>query len=222
MTDPREEQLKGSWTTNADAWAHAVESRAIESRRLVTDDAVVAAVLECGGTHVLDVGCGEGWLSRRLALDGRTVVGFDGSARLIERAMERGGAAYVVLDYDAFAAEPERAGRDFDVAVANFSLLGESIAPLLRALGRVVTPDGRLVIQTVHPANIGTVDGWQEERYEPLAPLPFAPMPWYFRTRESWQRVLEESGWRVEDAREPINPATEKPASLILIAARHP
>ena len=218
MTDAREAEISRSWTLNADSWAKAVRTRAIESRRLVTDDAVVEAVLSCGGTSVLDVGCGEGWLARRLAREGLDVLGFDGNARLIERAREQGGAEYLQLEYGAFAAHPDSMGVAFDVAVANFALLGESIDGVLCGLRVCVKPNGRLVVQTVHPANIEGDDGWREERYEPLAPLPFAPMPWYFRTRASWGRILRDCGWRVEAVREPINPATRKPASLILIA----
>ena len=224
MTSDPEAELARSWTRNADAWSEAVRRRLIESRRLVTDDAIVAAALDLGGTRVLDVGCGEGWLARRLAGQGRDVVGFDGSARLIELARQApgagpGAASFIALDYDAFAAAPDAVGRDFDVIVVNFALLGERVHELFAALRRVVAAGGRLVIQTVHPASIDAhADGWQEERYEPLAPLPFAPMPWFFRTLESWQRELAAAGWTVTEVREPRNPNTDAFASLILIA----
>ena len=46
----------------------------IESRRLATDGAIVAAVVEERARSVLDVGCGEGWLSRALSERGVRVV----------------------------------------------------------------------------------------------------------------------------------------------------
>lgn len=214
-----EDELTSSWTRNADAWTQAVRAGAIASRRLATDDAVLDAVIACGGMNVLDVGCGEGWLARRLAQEGRQVTGFDGSDRLIERARELGGGTFVTMDYDAFATDPSAVGVGFDVAVANFSLLGEHLGGLLGAVRRVVGPEGGLVIQTVHPAAVGlTHDGWQEEKFEPLAPLPFAPMPWFFRSRGAWERELETAGWRVDEVREPVNPVTGDVASLILMA----
>jgi 2-polyprenyl-3-methyl-5-hydroxy-6-metoxy-1,4-benzoquinol methylase len=220
MNDDRESRLRASWTANADSWTEAVRERRIPSRQLATDDAIVAAVHALGGRRVLDVGCGEGWLARRLASEGCRVTGFDGSARLIERARELGGASFVVVSYEVFVQDPVAVGRDFDVAVANFALFSEDIGPLLSALRRVVTSDGALVIQTVHPESVARpeADAWQEETFEPLAPLEFSAMPWYFRTIASWRTALERSGWVSIETSAPTDPRTGKPASLILRA----
>lgn len=221
MTEEFEERLVGSWARNAESWTEAVRAERIESRRLVTDRSIVDAVLACGGRKVLDVGCGEGWLARRLSAEGREVVGFDGSAALVERAREMGGGSFVVLSYEGFAEEPDHVGRDHDVAVANFSLLAERVADLLSALRRVVSPHGRLVIQTVHAVSVEgrpSEDGWREETFGPLAPLEFSAMPWYFRTAASWEDELERTGWRIVRRHAPIDPRTGAEASLILVA----
>jgi SAM-dependent methyltransferase len=221
MTEDHERRLAQSWMGNAESWTEAVRAGRIESRHLVTDLAVVDAVLACGGSKVLDVGCGEGWLARSLSRNGRDVVGFDGSARLVDRARELGDGSFVVLTYDAFSDDPARVGADHDVAVSNFSLLGEHIGGLLRALRRAVVPGGRLVIQTVHPDTVADrpgQDGWREETFERLAPLEFSAMPWYFRTLESWIGELERSGWRNVLVLEPRYPSTGEVASVILLA----
>lgn len=224
MTEP-DREIEASWRRNADAWTSAVRAHTLESRRLVTDRAVVDAVLALAGSRILDVGCGEGWLARRLAGSDREVVGFDGSPELIAHARAAGGAAFFELSYEAFVHEPQHVGSDFDVAVCNFSLLGEHVARVLRAVLRVTAPSGRLVVQTVHPATDASAgsyaDGWREERFEPL-PGTWQPMPWYFRTFGSWIRVLRAAGWQVETVTEPVNPHTGTPASLLLIAAPIP
>jgi hypothetical protein len=51
-----------SWQANADAWTAAVREQRIESRRLVTDAAILALAL--APLRILDLGCGEGWLRR--------------------------------------------------------------------------------------------------------------------------------------------------------------
>lgn len=221
MTDD-DGTIEQRWDRNAGSWASAVRSGAMESRRLVTDAAIVDAVLSSAAGRVLDVGCGEGWLARRLAAAGREVTGFDGSRELIRKAEGSGGAQFMVLSYDEFAREPQRVGNDFAVAVCNFSLLGEDIAQVLQALRRVAAPSGHLLIQTVHPLSVGDgaryEDGWREETFRNL-PGEWAPMPWYFRTIGSWVRELRSAGWRIHDCIEPLHPATGIPASLILDGA---
>ena len=41
------EQLRRSWSANADAWSAAVREQKIESRRLATNAAIVDAVMAC-------------------------------------------------------------------------------------------------------------------------------------------------------------------------------
>lgn len=223
MTEDLENRLVESWIRNAESWTRAVRESRIESRRLVTDDAVVDAVLSCGGSRILDVGCGEGWLTRCLSAQDLNVVAFDGSARLVDRARQLGGGRFLVLSYSMFVENPDAVSREYDVAVSNFSLLGENIRPVLRAIGHATGPAGQLVIQTVHPTTMENrphENGWREEAFEPLVPLEFSAMPWYFRTLESWIAELEESGWRTVEVRDPVNPRTGNAASLIVIANR--
>ena len=59
MQRDHREQLQQSWQANADAWAAAVREQRIESRRLVTDAAIIQAVLALQPKRVLDIGCGR-------------------------------------------------------------------------------------------------------------------------------------------------------------------
>lgn len=210
-----------SWNDNALAWTRAVRSHALESRRLVTDKAILDSVLNIGGHRVLDVGCGEGWLARELVRAGRHVTGFDASGELIRQAEGSCKANFLVLSYDEFIASPGRAGTDHDAAVCNFSLLEEDVIPLLGAIRSVVKPGGHLIIQTLHPltmaAELEYEDGWREETFAGL-PGTWSPMPYYFRTVGSWVRALKSSGWQIADCFEPLHPSTGKPASLIFDA----
>lgn len=219
--DTNEQQLEQSWIANAAAWTDAVRGGHIASRRVATDAAIVAAVAALPRGRLLDVGCGEGWLARELAERGFAVVGIDGSAPLIERARQSGGAAsFHALRYDDLIAEPDRAGGPYNIAVCNFALLSESVTPLLRALRHCVDRGGRLVIQTVHPwaGRDGDYrDGWRTETFSSFGGAFSEPMPWYFRTLASWIGALKEAGWIVERCVEPIDPSTSRPLSLMLI-----
>ncbi len=215
------EQLRRSWNVNAEAWSTAVREGRIESRRIATDVALVQAVLARSPERVLDVGCGEGWLARALAAAGLAVVGVDGSAPLIEAARQQGGGTFQVLSYADLAANPDQVGGNFSGVVCNFALLEEDVAPLLSALRRVVSPKGRLYIQTLHPwSACGEAvyrNGWRTETFSAFGESFAEPMPWYFRTLASWVEVLYSAGWQVAEVQEPLHPETGKPLSLLLI-----
>lgn len=216
--------IEASWDANAGAWTEAVRSGAIESRKAATDVAVRDAVLALAPERVLDVGCGEGWLARELTVRGCDVLGIDGSPALVDSARARGGGRFEVCRYEDLVAEPRRVGGPFDAAVFNFALLGEDVAPLLRAVGGLLSESGSIVVQTVHPwaarGEEGYRDGWRTETFASLAGgVGFAaPMPWYFRTLESWLRELHRAGLVLTTLREPIHPGTGEPVSLLLTA----
>lgn len=218
-----ESRLVESWNVNADAWTQSVRDGVIASRRLATDQAILDTILGLNPARVLDAGCGEGWLARRLALEGISVRGFDGSEPLIRRAEEMGGAHFLVCNYDDFIADPKQTGDAYDVVVFNFALLSEEVAPVLKAAAAVLAPEGRVVIQTLHPGSICTderyEDGWKEERFDNMGEGYRAPMPWYFRTIGGWMRQIRNAGLNLTELREPLHPETGRPASLVVILA---
>ena len=61
-----DQKIIDSWKSNALPWVIAVRTNEIESRLLVTNKAIIDAVLAQAPKTVLDVGCGEGWLIREL------------------------------------------------------------------------------------------------------------------------------------------------------------
>lgn len=218
MTD-HDARIRQSWQANADAWTRAVREQRIESRRLVTDAAILSAIADGPARRVLDIGCGEGWLCRVLAGRGSECIGVDASVPLVDAARAAGSGRFDVMDYAALIESGSSLGQ-FDALVCNFALLDDDIAPLLGALRERLAPGGRLLIQTVHPwAACGDepyVDGWRLETFAAFGGEFSAPMPWFFRTLESWLALLAASGWWLRQLREPCHPATGKPCSLLL------
>jgi 2-polyprenyl-3-methyl-5-hydroxy-6-metoxy-1,4-benzoquinol methylase len=213
MTDPRQRMMQ-SWRTNADAWTAAVRDRQIESRQLVTDSAILEAVLRVKPRSILDVGCGEGWLCRALAARGITTVGMDASPELIDRARALGGEFYV-SSYDAMPDFKQ----PFGAIVCNFSLLEEDLDDVIHQLGLLLEPKGSLLIQTVHPEKIAddcNEDGWQVEHFTGFGSDFSQAMPWYFRRLESWVALLTQNQWVIKSIAEPVHPTTQEPLSLLL------
>ena len=221
MSSP-ESTLLQSWHHNARAWTEAVRSGAIESRRQVTDQAMLLAVMGRQPERVLDLGCGEGWLLRALAERGFDAVGVDGDATLVEAARVAGSSPVHVASYEDLVEAKVDIGRDYDLICANFSLLQQDIIPLLAAMNALLVPGGALVIQTLHPWSAAAgdyQDGWRQETFTGFKGQ-WQPMPWYFRTLSSWLNALDMAGLQLTGLREPQHPQSPVPQSLLMIAER--
>ncbi|MDQ3328340.1 MAG: class I SAM-dependent methyltransferase [Chloroflexota bacterium] len=217
------EQLHKSWRANAAAWTTAVRESAIQSRRAGTDAAILSAMLEHQPTCVLDLGCGEGWLARVLAAHGVEVVGVDASEPLIRAAKEAGGGDFHALTYSQLLQmESEQLGGRFDAVVFNFALLEESLDAALACAHRFAAENGVMMIQTVHPwtarGELPYEDGWRTERFSSFGGEFREPMPWFFRTLQSWTDVIRGAGFQLKSLREPVHPETGDPLSLIIVA----
>lgn len=216
-----DDRVVESWHTNAVPWTAAVRGNQIESRSLATNQAIVDAVLSRTPSTALDIGCGEGWLVRALSSHGIDTIGIDVVPALIEQAKEAGGGTFRVSSYEQLvAAAPEVR---VDVAIANFSLIGrEPVERLVRGIPALLAPGGAFIVQTLHPvASCGELpyeDGWRPGSWAGFSEEFTDPAPWYFRTLESWTRLMNEGGLRVIETREPVNPKTGKPASVLFIA----
>ena len=216
-----DERIIASWHTNAASWVDSVRHERIESRRLVTDRAVIRAVLSRAPRSVLDVGCGEGWLARVLAARGIAVIGTDIVPELIDQARAAGGGEFVLASYEQLGSGLIQARSD--LLVCNFALLGkQSVAALLASSRSLLAAGGTLVIQTLHPLTACGEhpyrDGWREGSWAGFDAAFSDPPPWYFRTLESWLRLLTKVGLRLLEMREPLHPHSHRPASVIFIA----
>jgi 2-polyprenyl-3-methyl-5-hydroxy-6-metoxy-1,4-benzoquinol methylase len=218
-------KIVDSWHTNATPWTSAIREERIESRKLVTNQAVIDAVMSRRPQSVLDIGCGEGWLSRAVAERGvARVVGVDVVPALIDQANAAGGGEFRVASYEAIAAGALEL--TVDVAVANFALIGkDAVDALVRTSPTLLNPGGSLIIQTLHPV-IATgdqpyKDGWRTGSWAGFSSDFSDPAPWYFRTLETWIALIASSGLRLVEMREPVHPVSNKPASVIFVAVNH-
>ncbi|HGY2300631.1 TPA: class I SAM-dependent methyltransferase [Pseudomonas putida] len=221
MPDP-ESTLLDSWQHNAHAWIDAVRSGAIESRRQVTDQAILLAILGRQPGRVLDLGCGEGWLLRALEDRGIEAVGVDGDRTLVEAARAAGSAEVHQASYAQLADAQVYVGTGYDLVCANFALLHQDIIPLLAAMKDLLVPGGALMIQTLHPWSVAGgeyQDGWREESFAGFNG-DWQPMPWYFRTLASWLNALDMAGLRLLSLQEPQHPQSAVPQSLLMVAER--
>ncbi len=105
--------------------------------------------------RVLDLACGNGYLTRRWARQGaRSVLGVDASRRSISLARGRerarpSGARFLPRDGARLDGVPDGA---MDLVAANMALMDiEDAAGTVREVARVLAPRGRFVFSVCHP-----------------------------------------------------------------------
>ena len=109
------------------------------------------------GAEVLDIACGNGAFSRRLASLGARVTGFDFSSSFIACAKERSATyeervRYLVMDATDSSQLADLGTARFDAAVSNMALMDMSeIEPLAQALPQLLKLGGRFVFSIMHP-----------------------------------------------------------------------
>jgi 2-polyprenyl-3-methyl-5-hydroxy-6-metoxy-1,4-benzoquinol methylase len=231
MSNFNDKSILDSWNQNADSWITAIENEEIASRKVITNKAIIDAVTSYSPSTIIDIGCGEGWLTRELTVKGIEALGVDGIDKLIEKAQLMNCGKFQVASYEDIVNKiPPTlleaglfSGSKFDAAVCNFSLLGKySVDNLIAYIPSLLKNNKLLFIQTLHPViSCGEstyVNGWRQEFWNGFN-ADFKAAPWYFRTLETWIHLLKSSGFSILECREPINPLTQKPASMIFIAA---
>ncbi|MGO9451396.1 MAG: class I SAM-dependent methyltransferase [Candidatus Binataceae bacterium] len=144
------------------------------------------------GEKLLDLGCGDGFVSERLVAAGANVIGVDPSIEMIEAARRRGLDARVKSVYDL------EFDREFDGVFTN-SVLHWVLDPD-RAAARVFSAlktGGRFVGEFGgHGCCAGTVvatGAVLKRRGIDIASVN----PWYYPTADEYRAVLERAGFAV-------------------------
>ncbi|HUO49279.1 MAG TPA: class I SAM-dependent methyltransferase [Acidimicrobiales bacterium] len=102
-----------------------------------------------GAGRVLEVGCGEGQVARRIAGHGAQVVGLDPAPSQIRAACDRGGGPTYL---QARAESLPCADASFDAVVACLSLEHvDPFEPAMAEIARVLRPGGRFHFFLGHP-----------------------------------------------------------------------
>jgi trans-aconitate methyltransferase len=115
-------------------------------------ESLVEALDPQPGERILDLGCGDGFLTRRIAESGATLVGVDASPQMVAAAKEHGA--------DARLANGESLlfDHEFDAVFSNAALhwMSDQDA-VLRGVYRALKPGGRFVAEFGGQGNIAAI-----------------------------------------------------------------
>jgi SAM-dependent methyltransferase len=136
--------LSDLWGRHPRDWAELQEVQVTELYVTIVSDLHVGP-----GMRLLDAGCGSGLFCRLAAEAGAEVAGIDGAAELLEIARERTPTAQFV--HGDFEQLPWEDGVfDLVTAIGSFPYV-EDPCPAMREAGRVVKPNGRVLVSTWGP-----------------------------------------------------------------------
>ena len=182
MTEP---QARATW--NADTYAR--------NARFVSDlGAPLLDMLAPGpGQRILDLGCGDGALTEKIAASGADVVGLDASASQVEAARARGLEARLGdgtgLDFES----------EFDAVFSNAAL--HWMTPpeaVVAGINRALKPGGRLVAEFGGAGNVARIEAALMKALERRGFDAAAANPWYFPGPDEYAAKLESAGFRVD------------------------
>lgn len=208
--------MKDHWEEQAENWVRWARTPEHDSYWWYRDH--FFAMLPDPGRRTLDVGCGEGRVTRDLAARGHKVWGIDASATLIRHARNKHPEGFYLV---ADAADLPFSSEIFDLVVAYCSLMDiDDMPSAISEASRVLQAGGRFCFCVTHPvADAGKFSSSEPDAAFVIPGTYFGPRPFeggtfqrgglemtfrgWCHSLEEYSTAVEKAGLLIESIREP-------------------
>jgi SAM-dependent methyltransferase len=157
------QKIASFWDENAPDWIEAVRAGWDVYRELVNNPAFFETLGDISGMKVLDVGCGEGYNTRKFADLGASVVGTDVSRLMISAAADHESDEPRGIEYHQAPASdmPMLGDESFDAVLSTMTLMDlEDYAQSIAEVARVLKPGGLFQFSVTHPCTMTRMWEW--------------------------------------------------------------
>jgi len=152
------------WDKNAESW-HRFYGENDPNRRDLLDPIILEVLGNIKGKRVLDAGCGDGYMCRKLARLGATVTGVEISQKMLEYAIEEQKGNPLSISYQqADCASLFLPTSSFDIVLTNNVIQDvEDYKAAFKEFNRVLKHGGTYLHIENHPCFTTPVWGWVKD-----------------------------------------------------------
>ncbi|MHA1211386.1 MAG: class I SAM-dependent methyltransferase [Candidatus Heimdallarchaeota archaeon] len=241
------------WDKTSQIWiqhyADTMKDKGDVNREFIIDPALWKQLGEIQGLKILDAGCGNGYLSRRMAKKGAKVFGIDFSKHFIGycKKMEKEKSLGCEFHKGSLTDMTMFESEMFDMVVSNIVMVDvQDYKTAFKEISRVLKPNGRFIWSNLHPAfgNLNQIfyrlpfdTSRNEERICLMLDRYFdsgarliswgktKPIWQFHRTLQEYTQALFETGFLIREIIEPkptLENLKENPRALAFDADRIP
>lgn len=203
--------VAAAWNRNADRWTRSVRAGHDRYRELYILPAFLDFMPRIDGLKVIDLGCGEGSMTRRFARLGGRMTGIDISESMIDLAREEESSDPLDIRYEiaSFSRIDSCEAESFDCVLSTMALMdGPDFGGAMQEAFRLLVPGGRLCFSVLHPCFISPAAEWLQAEDGSYTGLKVGH---YFETShfvEHWRFGKHEVSRRLEPFEVPRFPRT--------------
>ncbi len=223
------DECKNAWETNAKYWDNYMGNESNFFHRDLVRPYTEKFLDIKSGDFVLDIACGNGNFSKRLADFGARVIAFDFSPKMVELAKIRRSEVLDRVTFKVCDATDKTAltnlieDKKFDKAVANMALMDISdIKPLFEALSVILKDKGHFVFSMHHPCFTFPNDDYTTHQiYKDIA-IDGQPVlqNYYHRPLQNIFDIASENGFYIDKFKEICLEDENKPIIIIVKASK--